>query len=68
MVVVEERRYVLNEKAGVRLPISSVDEWMQKERTTLGIASGSPLATGLLLRVNIKTNIFCRIDFALNVS
>lgn len=59
----EERRHMLNEKTGVRLPISSVDEWMQKESTTLGVASGALVATGLLLRVNINVNIFCRTVF-----
>lgn len=54
---------MLNEKTGVRLPISSVDEWMQKESTTLGVASGALVATGLLFRVNINVNIFCRSVF-----
>lgn len=35
MTGVEERRRVLNEKTGVRLPISSEDVWMQKERQLL---------------------------------
>lgn len=54
---------MLNEKTGLRLPISLVDEWMQKERTTLGIASGASVATGLLLKENINVNIFCRSGF-----
>ena len=54
MAGVEERRHVLNEKTDVRLPISSVDEWTQKERTTLGIASGAFVATGLVLKHQCK--------------
>lgn len=54
---------MLNEKAGVRLPISSVDEWTRKGKTTLGIASSASVATGLQLRVNISVNIFCRSGF-----